>query len=87
MERARALRMPYEEGRARLELGRHDGLQESARRRHLLHARKIFTALETPEELSRAEAALAELQEAQAFITSSFTAPRPKGCPSSTQGR
>jgi hypothetical protein len=63
VERAQALQMPYEEGRARLELGRHDGLQAPARRRHLLRAREIFAALETPEELKRVEAALAEFQE------------------------
>ncbi|MCY1019766.1 serine/threonine-protein kinase PknK [Pyxidicoccus sp. MSG2] len=59
VECARELEMPYEEGRARLELGRHDLLEGPARREHLLCARDIFMRLEAPDDLARVETALA----------------------------
>jgi hypothetical protein len=58
VERAGKLEMPYEEGRARLELGRHPVLEGPARREHLLRARELFTQLEAVDDLSRVEAEL-----------------------------
>jgi tetratricopeptide (TPR) repeat protein len=59
VECARELKMPYEEGRALLELGRHARLDDPARREHLLRARALFTELEAADDLARTEAALA----------------------------
>ena len=58
VERAGKLEMPYEEGRARLELGRHPLLDGPARREHLLRARELLTRLEAVDDLPRVEAAL-----------------------------
>ena len=58
-ERSRELEMPYEEGRARLELGRHLALEDPDRRTHLLRARELFAALGTADDLRRVEAELA----------------------------
>jgi tetratricopeptide (TPR) repeat protein len=42
---AEQLKMPFEQARARYELGRHLGLQEPARREHLLRARALFSEM------------------------------------------
>ncbi|MFL5346187.1 MAG: protein kinase domain-containing protein [Hyalangium sp.] len=59
-ERAVELAMPYEEGRARLELGRHLPPEAPARKAHLLRARDIFQRLEAAVDLARAEAELTQ---------------------------
>jgi len=56
--RAVELAMPYEEGRARLELGRHLPPEAPEREVHLLRARELFQRLEAAVELARAEAEL-----------------------------
>ncbi|MGZ3460296.1 MAG: hypothetical protein ACXU86_17550 [Archangium sp.] len=58
-ERAVELAMPYEEGRARLELGRHLAPEAPERKAHLVRARELFQRLEAAVELTRAEAELA----------------------------
>jgi tetratricopeptide (TPR) repeat protein len=55
---SRKLAMPYEEGRARLELGRHAARQSWARRDHLEQAIEIFESLKAEPDLRRAEAEL-----------------------------
>jgi serine/threonine protein kinase/tetratricopeptide (TPR) repeat protein len=52
------LRMPYDEGRAHLEIGRHLGPRDHARRRHLERALAIFTELGTVPDEKRAREAL-----------------------------
>ncbi|EPX57195.1 hypothetical protein D187_006949 [Cystobacter fuscus DSM 2262] len=59
IERSRALEMPYEEGRAWLELGRHLALGEPGRRTQLLRAREFFAELGAVDDLLRVEAELA----------------------------
>ena len=51
--------MPYEEGRARLELGRHLAPGTPTRQEHLRRARDLFTRLGAVHERARAEAELA----------------------------
>jgi hypothetical protein len=58
-ERAVELAMPYEEGRARLALGRHLAPEVPERKAHLLRARELFQRLEATVDLARAEAELA----------------------------
>ncbi len=58
-ERAVELAMPYEEGRARLELGRHLASEAPARQALLLRARDIFQRLEAAVDLARTESELA----------------------------
>jgi hypothetical protein len=50
--------MPFEEGRARYELGRHLDLQDPTRRPHLLRARALFSELHMPDEIARVQAEL-----------------------------
>lgn len=57
--RAAELEMPYEEGRAWLELGRHLSPQEPQRRELLLRAKALFSRLEAADDLARTEAELA----------------------------
>jgi eukaryotic-like serine/threonine-protein kinase len=57
-ERAAELAMPYEEARARLELGRHLPPEAPEREAHLLRARELFQRLEAAVDLARAEAEL-----------------------------
>jgi DNA-binding SARP family transcriptional activator/predicted ATPase len=52
------LAMPYEQGRAHYEIGRHLSFGNPARQEHLTYAMEIFTQLEAADDLSRAEAAL-----------------------------
>jgi len=69
-ERAVELAMPYEEGRARLELGRHLPPEAAEREAHLLRARELFQRLEAAVDLSRAEAELARgVPPARGFVT------------------
>jgi hypothetical protein len=51
-------KLPFEEGRARYELGRHLDLQDPTRRSHLLKARALFSQLQMPDELARVQAEL-----------------------------
>jgi serine/threonine protein kinase/tetratricopeptide (TPR) repeat protein len=51
-------KMPFEEGRARYELGRHLDLQDPTRRPHLLRARALFSELHMPDEIARVQAEL-----------------------------
>ncbi|MDC0710011.1 AAA family ATPase [Stigmatella sp. ncwal1] len=60
-ERAVELAMPYEEGRARLEQGRHLAPEAPERKAHLLRARELFQRLEAVGDLARAEAELARV--------------------------
>jgi tRNA A-37 threonylcarbamoyl transferase component Bud32/tetratricopeptide (TPR) repeat protein len=55
LERAVELVMPYEEGRARLELGRHLAPEDPERKVHLLRARDIFQRCEAAVDLARVE--------------------------------
>ncbi|WP_224242620.1 ATP-binding protein [Hyalangium gracile] len=55
---AEAHKMPFEEGRARYELGRHMDLQDPNRRTHLLKARGLFSELGMPDEIARVQAEL-----------------------------
>jgi hypothetical protein len=57
--RSEALGMPYEEGRARLELGRHLALDAPDRRPHLSRARALFVELHATDDLRRADEELA----------------------------
>ncbi|WP_224364560.1 ATP-binding protein [Hyalangium versicolor] len=59
IERSKQLEMPYEEGRARLEWGRHLALADPARRPQLVRARELFAELGAVDDLRRAEAELA----------------------------
>ncbi|MCY1076528.1 serine/threonine-protein kinase [Archangium lansingense] len=59
VQRAVALRMPYEEGRGRFELGRHLPREAPTRRGQLLRARELFAELEAADDLARVEAELA----------------------------
>jgi hypothetical protein len=59
LERAVALGLPYEEGRARLELGRHLPREVPARREHLLRACDLFARLNAADDLARAKVELA----------------------------
>jgi tetratricopeptide (TPR) repeat protein len=54
LEAARQLAMPYEEGLALYELGRHLAATDPARRRHLQRACTLFSRLGTPVEHARA---------------------------------
>ena len=56
VERAVELAMPYEEARARLELGRHLPLEAPEREAHLSRARELFQRLEAAVDLARTEA-------------------------------
>jgi hypothetical protein len=58
VERAVELAMPYEEGRARLELGRHLPPEAPEREAHLTRARDLFQRLGTAVDLAHAEAEL-----------------------------
>jgi serine/threonine protein kinase/tetratricopeptide (TPR) repeat protein len=51
-------KLPFEEGRARYELGRHLDLQDPTRRSHLMKARALFSQLHMPDELARVQAEL-----------------------------
>jgi serine/threonine protein kinase/tetratricopeptide (TPR) repeat protein len=55
---AEQLEMPFEQARARFELGRHLGQQEPARRDHLLRARAIFSELGAVDDVARVQAEL-----------------------------
>ncbi|WP_224360975.1 serine/threonine-protein kinase [Hyalangium versicolor] len=55
---AERLKMPFEEGLARFELGRHMDLQEPNRRTQLIKARGIFSELGMPDELARVQTEL-----------------------------
>jgi class 3 adenylate cyclase/tetratricopeptide (TPR) repeat protein len=55
---AERLGMPYEEGLAHYEIGRHLPAGDSARREHLTRACEIFTRLEATYDLARAQEAL-----------------------------
>jgi serine/threonine protein kinase len=55
---SRKLEMPYEEGRALFELGRHADWQSSARRKSLERAAEIFGSLKAGPDLRRTEAEL-----------------------------
>jgi hypothetical protein len=55
---AERLAMPFEQARARYELGRHLGLQESARREHLLRAKALFAELGAVDDLARVQTEL-----------------------------
>jgi hypothetical protein len=68
-ERAVELAMPYEEGRARLELGRHLAPDAPERQTHLLRARELFQRLEAAVDLARTEAELARVTPARGFVT------------------
>lgn len=59
VKRARALGMPYEEGRGWFELGRHLPPEVPARRTYLLRARERFAELEAADDLKRVDAELA----------------------------
>jgi tetratricopeptide (TPR) repeat protein len=54
---AERLAMPYEQGRAHYEIGRHLPPDDPGRQEHLIHAREIFTQLEAVYELAREEMA------------------------------
>ncbi|WNG22566.1 AAA family ATPase [Cystobacter fuscus] len=58
IQRAVDLAMPYEEARARLELGRHLPLESPEREAHLWRARELFQRLEAAVDLARTEAEL-----------------------------
>ncbi|HZI13846.1 MAG TPA: serine/threonine-protein kinase PknK, partial [Myxococcus sp.] len=58
--RAGELEMPYEEARARLELGRRLAPGDPAREAHLARARELFQRLEAAADLARAEAGAGE---------------------------
>ncbi|WP_158620071.1 serine/threonine-protein kinase [Corallococcus sicarius] len=58
--RAQALAMPYEEGRAWFELGRHGLVEKAARRESLVRATGLFTRLEALDDLARVETAMAQ---------------------------
>jgi tetratricopeptide (TPR) repeat protein len=55
---AERLGVPFEEGRARFELGRHLELEDPTRRSHLLRAREIFSSLSAADDLARVQAEL-----------------------------
>jgi hypothetical protein len=55
---AERLAMPFEQARARFELGRHLGLQEPARREHLLRAKALFAELGAVDDVARVQAEL-----------------------------
>ena len=55
---AEALRMPYERGRAHLEIGRHLDLESSERRYHLHRAADVFEKLGAASNLARVRAEL-----------------------------
>ncbi len=55
---AEKLKMPFEEGRAHFELGRHLDLQDPNRRTHLVRARALFTELGMPDEIARVQVEL-----------------------------
>jgi hypothetical protein len=57
---AERLAMPYEQGLARYEIGRHLALDDPARRVHLARAAEIFSQISAAYDLSRAQQALAE---------------------------
>ncbi|RKH58241.1 serine/threonine-protein kinase PknK [Corallococcus aberystwythensis] len=57
---ARALAMPYEEGRAWFELARHGAEEEAARQESLLRATDLFTRLEALDDLAQVETAMAQ---------------------------
>jgi hypothetical protein len=62
--------MPYEEARARLELGRHLPPEAPEREALLLRARELFQRLEAAVDLARAEAELARgVAPARGFVT------------------
>ncbi|WP_375760566.1 serine/threonine-protein kinase PknK [Corallococcus exercitus] len=56
---AQVLAMPYEEGRAWFELGRHGPAGDAARREYLVRATDLFTRLEALDDLARVETAMA----------------------------
>jgi eukaryotic-like serine/threonine-protein kinase len=51
-------KMPFEQGRALFELGRHMDLHDPNRLTHLVKARGLFTELGTPDEIARVQAEL-----------------------------
>ena len=55
---AERLAMPYEQGLARYEIGRHLPLDDPARRVHLTRAAEIFRQINTTYDLTRTEPAL-----------------------------
>ncbi len=59
LRQATRLKMPYDEGLAHYEIGRHLPLTEAQRRAHLEQAIAIFERLAAPEPLRRAQEALA----------------------------
>ncbi|MBN8231526.1 protein kinase [Corallococcus macrosporus] len=60
VRRAQALSMPYEEGRAWFELGRHGPAEEPVRREYLARAMDLFTRLEARDDLARVESVMAQ---------------------------
>jgi class 3 adenylate cyclase/tetratricopeptide (TPR) repeat protein len=58
LEEAERLAMPFEQGRAHYEMGRHLEAHARARQQHLTRACDLFTLLGTPYELTEAQAAL-----------------------------
>ena len=58
LAQATRLEMPYEQGLAHYEIGRHLPLDDPAQREHLKNARKIFTKLEARYDLIRTQHAL-----------------------------
>ncbi|RKH59283.1 serine/threonine-protein kinase PknK [Corallococcus llansteffanensis] len=57
---AQALAMPYEEGRAWFELGRHGPANAPVRRQYMARAMELFTRLEATDDLARGELAMAQ---------------------------
>jgi hypothetical protein len=55
---AERLAMPFEQARARYELGRHLGLQETARREHLLRAKALFSEMGAVDDVAKVQAEL-----------------------------
>lgn len=55
---AERLAMPYEQGLAHYEIGRHLGMEDPARRKHLQQAGEIFTRLNAVYDLGRVQRAL-----------------------------
>jgi hypothetical protein len=59
LETAEKLNMPYAQGLAHYEIGRHLSLDDTARVEHLTQASEIFTRLEATYDLRRTQDALA----------------------------
>jgi hypothetical protein len=58
LEISRRLAMPYEQGLAHYEIGRHLPSTDQARQTHLTEARTIFQRLDAPYDLAQVEQAL-----------------------------